>query len=398
MVRAWAQPLRAFPVPEHYRQALAPWLEGIRQASPLWRQVADKCAEFVCQEPEYAGSLHGGWDSVNRMYLERGVSRGEFGEYIFHEFFRSVEQRFYRIGFNFGQVYRDIFCFTIPAASRGRHELGGARSRSSEYWACAIRSYRGAVLLAYMYQETGDERYLEAVRQRADFHLANYPHYNGRLSMSCRDSAFMARYLGRPELLDKARENMAHSLDRHFDPQHGFYEEYDEKHPLPDHRLPPWPLPSGNWFMKDFLYTSNASPEMTAYNIIGWYGLHRLSPIDPVSLTKIRRVCQWFRDKQNPDGSWPYPHDTSATRWGHGSLQDALAMLYAYKLFQDESFLVSARKSVAFSRDCFEKYGRIPLLLGLLPHEETEDSLTYYYGIETLAVYHELVGGQKHYV
>ena len=62
-----------------------------------------------------------------------------------------------------------------------------------------------------MYQETGDERYLKAVRQRADYHLANYPHPVGRLSMANRDTAFMARYLQRPELIDKKTGKMRHS-------------------------------------------------------------------------------------------------------------------------------------------------------------------------------------------
>jgi hypothetical protein len=33
------------------------------------------------------------------------------------------------------------------------------------------------------------------------------------------------------------------------------------------------------------------------------------------------------------------------------------------------------------------RYGRIPLLLGLAPFNRTEDSLTYFYGVETLALF-----------
>ena len=73
-------------------------------------------------------------------------------------------------------------------------------------------------------------------------------------------------------------------------------------------------------------------------------------------------------------------------------MQDALAMLYAYRLFRDPSYLEAARKSIDFAQACFARYGKIPLLLGLLPHAETEDSLTYYYGLETLAVYNEIQG------
>lgn len=238
--------------------------------------VAAKCKEFVCKEPEYYGSLHGGWDGPNQAYIERGVSRADFGEYLYNEFFRSAEPRFYRMAFDFGQVYRDIYCFTISAASAGPRELGGARSRQSEHNVDGVRSYRGAVLLADMYQETGDERYLEAMRLRAGYHLANYPHHVGRVSMSTRDSAYMARYLSRPELIAKAVEVTLHSLDKHFDPQHGYFEGYDESRTLPDGRFPAHPIPGGLWFMRDWLYTSNASPEMTSYNIIGWYGMRLL--------------------------------------------------------------------------------------------------------------------------
>ena len=88
--------------------------------------------------------------------------------------------------------------------------------------------------------------------------------------MSAHDSAFLADYLRQPALLDKALECTNHSLKRHFDPEHGFFEGYDETHPLPDGRYPPITVPDGEWVVGDFLYTSNASPEMTAYNIIGW--------------------------------------------------------------------------------------------------------------------------------
>jgi hypothetical protein len=389
---AWRAPLRAFPAPDHYRQALHPRLEGESRSAALWSRVARKCEEFICAEPEYAGSIHGGWDGPNRAYIERGVARGDFGEYLFNEFYRTAEPRFYRMAFDFGRIYRDVFCFTIAEASDGPHELGGARARSSEFRVCSIRSYRGAVLLARMYHETGDERYRAALQQRAAYHLANYPHSVGRVSMSVWDSAFLADYLQQPALGAKALAVARHSLDRHFDPGHGFYEAYDQTQTLPDGRFPPAAIPDGYWFMRDFLRASNASPEMTAYNIIGWYGLSRFQDFDPELSGKIRRVCEWFRDRQNPDGSWPYPHDTSKTRWGHGCLQDALAMLYAYRLFRDPSYLEAARKSIDFAQACFARYGKIPLLLGLLPHAETEDSLTYYYGLETLAVYNEIQG------
>jgi len=396
VVAPWKAPLWAFASPEYYRAALTPWLEGTHRATPLWKSVAAKCREFVCKEPEYVGSLHGGWDSPNRCYLERGVSRGDFGEYLFNEFFRGGQGRFYRMAFDFGRIYRDIFCFTIPSATTGAEELGGARNRADEHSVCSIRSYRGAVLLAYMYHQTGDERYLDAVRQRADFHLANYPHQAGRLSMGTRDSAFMGWYLRRPDLYAKAVENTLYSLNKHFDPQHGFFEYYDHSRTLPDGRYPVWPRLAGWWNMRDFLYTDNASPEMTAYNIIGWYGLTRLHRLDDATTVKIGRVCQWFRDRQNRDGSWPYPHDTSKTRWGHGCFQDALAMICAYKMFGDMSYIRAVRKSFAFAESCMKKFGgRIPLLLGVLPHQETEDSLTYYYGLEALAFYEECAGGER---
>jgi hypothetical protein len=246
-----------------------------------------------------------------------------------------------------------------------------------------------------MYQETGDERYLDAFRKRAAFHLANYPHHHGRLSASTRDTAYMGDYLHNGALNDKAIEVALHSLDKHFDPESGFWEEYDESRTLPDGRHPPLQFPQGRWFMRDFLYTTNASPEMMAYNIIGWYGMSKLHHLAPETMDKIRKVCEWFRDHQNKDGSWPYPHVTSTTKWGHGCLQDSLAMLYAYKWFGDPSFLESAKKSINFAKRTFKKFSRIPLLLGLLPHQETEDSLTYYYGIETLAVYHEIVQSSR---
>ena len=59
-------------------------------------------------------------------------------------------------------------------------------------------------------------------------------------------------------------------------------------------------------------------------------------------------------------------------------------MVYAHHLFGEPRFLEAARRGVAFADRCFEAYGKIPLLLGLKPHEETEDSLTYFYGLETL--------------
>jgi hypothetical protein len=213
--------------------------------------------------------------------------------------------------------------------------------------------------------------------------------------MSTRDSVYLARYLDRPELVDKAIQNTLHSLDRHFDPQHGFYEGYDESRTLPDGRFTAASVPEGRWFMNDFLYTYNASPEMTAYNIIGWYGMCKLHDPGPEIMKKIRRVCEWFRDLQNDEGSWPYPHDTSKTRWGHGCLQDAMAMLYSFRMFRDRSFLDAARRSLAFAEDCLVRHGRIPLLLGCLPQQETEDSLTYYYGIETLAVANEITEAEQ---
>ena len=66
-------PLRAFASREHYLRALAPWLKGVSQQSELHDKVADKCQEFVCHDPEYCGSLHGGWDGPNQMFLEDGV-------------------------------------------------------------------------------------------------------------------------------------------------------------------------------------------------------------------------------------------------------------------------------------------------------------------------------------
>ena len=277
-------PLRAFASREHYLRALAPWLKGVSQQSELHDKVADKCQEFVCHDPEYCGSLHGGWDGPNQMFLEDGVSRGEFGEYLFNEFFGSGEDRFYRMGFDFGQIYRDLFCFTLPGASDGDHELGGAKSRQSEHRVDSIRSYRGAVLLTTMYQETGDERYLKAVRQRADYHLANYPHPVGRLSMANRDTAFMARYLQRPELIDKAVESILHSLDKHFDQEFGFFELYDESNELPDGRFPAHRIDSGMWFMRDFLFTVNASPERTVAGPI------RMPPVRPAGATDASRT------------------------------------------------------------------------------------------------------------
>ena len=80
-----------------------------------------------------------------------GFARGDFGEYLFREFFRTDDPRLYAMACNFGQVYRDIWCFTIPEASDGSYELGGARARQTEHIVCPIRSYRGAVLLAYLY-------------------------------------------------------------------------------------------------------------------------------------------------------------------------------------------------------------------------------------------------------
>ena len=53
-------------------------------------------------------------------------------------------------------------------------------------------------------------------------------------------------------------------------------------------------------------------------------------------------------------------------------------------------FLRAAERSIAFADRLLHEYGRIPLILDILPHEETEDSLTYYYGLETLAVYASL--------
>lgn len=396
-VASWQAPLRAFPTAEYYRQSVSPWLEGISRPTKLRQKVIDKCEDFVCKEPEYVGSLYGGRDGPNNIYIERGVSRGDFGEYLFNEFFRTGESRFYRMGFDFGQIYRDIFCFTIEQATEGTKELGSSRSRHSEHVANPVRSYRGAVLLAYMHQETGDERYLDAMRKRAGYHLTNYPHSIGRQSMSTRDSAFMAKYLNMPALMDKAVEVTLHSLNKHFDPVHGFFEGYDHSRELPDGRFPPDPIPEGQWGFHDFFIHSNASPEMTAYNIIGWYGFCQIHNPGPEVRTKIQKVCEWFRDHQNKDGSWSYPHHDSKTRWGHGSLQDAMAMLFACKMFRDPSFLESAKRSIAFTENCFEKFSYIPLVLGSTPHEETEDSLTYYYGIETLAHYNEIMEKNGNY-
>lgn len=389
-VARWRAPLRACPSPDHYRSACKPWLEGLSVSNELRDRVARKCEEFVCREPEYAGSLHGGYDTINKTHLERGVSRGEFGEYLFHEFFRSGEPRFHRMAFDFGQVYRDVFCFTIPEASTGAKELGAARMRQSEYDACHIRSYRGAVLLAYMYQETGDDRYLNALKQRAEFHLANYPNQIGRQGMSVRDTAFMADFLNRPELMQHAARVALQSLDSHFDPEHGFYQDYQPS-PKGETRSKPMSYPKGFWDVEEFLYVSNAKPEMTVYNIIGMYGLCRLHDPGEKFREKLRRVCEWFRGKQNEDGSWSYPQHSSRTRWGHGCLQDALGMLMAYKLFGDRSYLEAARRSVAFAEGLLRKQGRIPLIIGLSPFDQTEDSLVYYYGIETLALYEEVL-------
>jgi len=390
----WRTSLRAFPSSEHYRSAYKPWLEGVSVTSELRERVAKKCEEFVCREPEYAGSLFGGYDAINRTFIERGVARGEFGEYLFHEFFRSGEPRFHRMAFDFGQVYRDVFCFTIPEAASGANELGAARMRQSEYDACHIRSYRGAVLLAYMYQETGDDRYLTALRQRAEFHLANYPNQIGRQGMSVRDTAFMADYLNRPELMQHAVRVALHSLDSHFDPEHGFYQDYQ---PLQkgEKRSRPVTYPGGYWNVSEFLHASNAKPEMTVYNIIGLYGLCRLHDPGETFRVKLRRVCEWFRDKQNKDGSWSYPQHSSRTRWGHGCLQDAMGMLMAYKRFGDRSYLDAAKRSVAFAERLLREHSRIPLIVGLSPFDQTEDSLVYYYGIETLALYEEALAEEE---
>lgn len=393
-VNRWREPLRAFPTREHYRAACKPWLEGVSVPGKLREQVARKCEDFVCREPEYVGGLHGGHDAINGTYIERGVSRGDFGEYLFHEFFRSGERRFHQMAFDFGRVYRDVFCFTIPEATTGTGELGAARQRQTEYEACHIRSYRGAVLLACMYQETGDERYLDALRQRAEFHLANYPNQIGRQGMSVRDTAFMADYLRRPELMQHAVRVGLHSLDSHFDPANGFYQDYQPLQPG-ETRSKPMSYPNGFWNVGEFLRSSNAKPEMTVYNIIGLYGLCRLHDPGPEFLAKLRRVCEWFRDAQNADGSWSYPQHSSATRWGHGCLQDAMGMLMAWKLFGDQSYLDAARRSVTFADGLLKKHGRIPLIVGLSPFDQTEDSLVYYYGIEALAMYEEALATEK---
>jgi hypothetical protein len=145
--------------------------------------------------------------------------------------------------------------------------------------------------------------------------------------------------------------------------------------------------PKGYWDVGEFLRLSNAKPEMAVYNIIGLYGLCRLHDPGEEFRGKLRQVCEWFRDAQNRDGSWSYPQYTSRTRWGHGCLQDAMGMLMAYNLFRDRSYLEAAQRSVRFAERLMRRYGRIPLLLGLAPFNRTEDSLTYFYGVETLALF-----------
>ncbi len=53
------------------------------------------------------------------------------------------------------------------------------------------------------------------------------------------------------------------------------------------------------------------------------------------------------------------------------------------------------RRSIAFAEGLLREHGRIPLIIGLSPFDQTEDSLVYYYGIETLALYEEIMAAER---
>ena len=347
-----------------------------RRWDELKQKVIDRALGFVVDGGEYHGLISGGRCHINGVFIEHGVNRSEYAEYLLYEYKRSGDKRLFDIALEYAERFIDVSIFR----SKERMEWSGAvRHRYSENKPDMVRSMRGPIFLIALYLETGRREFKDTALEIGNYILTMFPSTFARQGAVCRELAFLYYFTGDERFRDKAYEVME-AVKSYQLPGGAWYDAVDKEGK---------PASVNEVIAGVSTSISPVKPEMASYNIIGIIDAAKYMAIDPFIET-IEKAATWLLEVQDEEGAWRFPTWSSDPQWGHGVFEDALAMLKAYEFFGKEEFLKSADSAISWAENVWDVTGYIPSVTSRSPYDYLEASLTYFYGIEALSLRSEM--------
>ena len=368
----------------------SPEAEVLYLHRPPPRDTVDKnarLAERIREKIEFftitGGRLHGlhwgGYCHINKRHLEAPVNRAEYAEYMLNEYVRSGDAWWLERVLEFARAHLDLMYLT-----REPDPLhGGVRHRGTIHVVTPIRSCRTANLLLNLYAMTGDEVYRRAAIANGDYLLRHVVDAQARQAAACRELAALWRHTGEERFAQGAR-TVVDRVASYQETDGSWHQVYNPDGSVTERH---------KHEAGEYSVAAPRKPEMASYNIIGMLDMVTVLPYEPAEQA-ARRALDWLVSVQSEAGGWRFPAYNSVGLWGHGAFQDAHAMFLGYGQFGDQRYLTAGTRVFSWAVQLLEERGYIPTVVGFWPYEQTEASLSYFYGLEALAALRSLKGNQ----
>ena len=352
-------------------------LHGASADDDLARRLRHKVASFTIESGHLAGLHYGGYDHLNHRYIEAPANCAEYGEYVLNEYFRSGDEWWLERALRFGRAHLDLMCLSRP----GDPDHGGVRPRGCTAQVDPVRSCRTAHLFLHLHGLTGDPAYLTAAQANGEYLMRRAVEAQVRQASACGELAALWYHTGGGQYGTAAKEIATRVAG--LQAEDGSWHQWYDRDGAPGRRR--------QHEAAEYCDEAPVKPEMASCSIVGLLDMAEILACAE-GVEAARRALDWMVSVQRHEGAWGFPGWNSPGLWGHGAFQDALAMFRGYQRFEDKRYLQAGRRAFDWAVETWDRIGYIPAVVGVWPHDQSEASLGYFYGLEAAALRRELAG------